>query len=338
MEKRYNTLSAYLRARYGGRLGKICVDGGFSCPNRDGTCGVGGCVFCGERGAGEHITPAPIDKQVHAYLASPRAAKYRGYIAYFQNFTNTYAAPEALRERYAAALIDERIRILAVGTRPDCIDEARADVLASFLRAPNGTKSAKADNDISPAGIKSDALPMGTGVPLRRDVWCELGLQTADEKTARFINRGYETARFSEAVRLLHSRGIEVVVHLIIGLPHDNGVREGERQLYNTVRLINSLPVFGVKLHSLYVMRGTRLCELWERGLYTPPEMEEYVRLAAEAIARLRPDIVLHRVTGDCPRELLAAPAWNADKSAVIAGIDEYLVSHELRQGSLYLP
>ncbi len=302
MDKRYNTLSAYLREKYGGRLGKICLDGGFTCPNRDGTCGVGGCIFCGERGAGEHIKPAPIREQVRAYLSSPAASKYSGYIAYFQNFTNTYAPPEILRKRYAEALCDPQIRVLAVGTRPDCVDEPRADVLMEFT-----------------SGL---------------DVWCELGLQTASDKTARFINRGYETSRFSDAVNLLHSRGINVVVHIMIGLPSGESEREGADEIFETVRLINSLPVFGVKLHSLYVMRGTRLCGIMERGGYQPLEMDEYVRLAAEAISRLRPDIILHRVTGDCPRSLLAAPDWNTSKSAVIAGIDAYLESHGLRQGS----
>ncbi len=302
MTKRYNTLSAYLRENYGGRLGKICIDGGFSCPNRDGTCGVGGCIFCGERGAGEHIKPAPIGEQVRAYLASPAAAKYGGYIAYFQNFTNTYAPPGVLRERYAEALCDHRIRVLAVGTRPDCVDAERADVL--------------------------------TGFSADRDVWCELGLQTASDETARFINRGYETARLADAIDILSKRGIKTVIHIIIGLPRARSLREGERELCETIRLINSLPVFGVKIHSLYVMRGTRLCELWERGEYQPFEMDEYVRLAAEAISRLRPDIILHRVTGDCPRPLLAAPDWNTRKSEVISRIDAYLESHDLRQGS----
>ncbi len=302
MDKRYNNLSAYLREKYGGRLGKICIDGGFSCPNRDGTCGVGGCLFCGERGAGEHIVPAPIASQVRAYLSSPAAAKYGGYIAYFQNFTNTYAPPDVLRCRYAEALTDPRIRVLAVGTRPDCVDDVRADILAEFARG--------------------------------RDVWCELGLQTASDKTARFINRGYETARLAGAVRLLNLRGIKAVVHIIVGLPNGEGSREGEDELCETVRLINSLPVFGVKIHSLYVMRGTRLCELWERGGYAPISMEEYVRLAALTISRLRPDIIIHRVTGDCPHSLLAAPDWNARKNDVIAAIDTYLTSHGLRQGS----
>lgn len=302
MEKRYNTLSAHLREKYGHRLGKICIDGGFTCPNRDGTCGVGGCIFCGERGAGEHITQAPIAEQVRRQLSSTRASQYGGFIAYFQNFTGTHASPYTLRERYSAALIDPRIRVLAVGTRPDCIDKARADVLAEFST--------------------------------HFDIWCELGLQTASDTTAEYINRGWRTPRFADSVNILHDRGIEVIAHIMIGLPSAAGIREGERELYETVRLINSLPVSGVKIHSLYVMRGTRLCEIYERGEYISMTEEEYVSLAARAISWLRPDIVLHRVTGDCPRDALAAPTWNKRKSEIIRGIDEYLKAHDLRQGS----
>lgn len=292
----YYNLSTYLRNTYGHRLGKLCIDGGFTCPNRDGTCGVGGCIFCGERGAGEHIVRGSIADQAKRYFDSSASSKYREHIVYFQNFTGTYAPPATLYERYAAALDvgGDSVRVLAVGTRPDCIDEERADMLVSFITD-------------------------------RRDVWCELGLQTASDETARFINRGYGTARFADAVQTLHSRGIKVVAHMMIGLPRAENVREDAGGVAATVDLINSLPVFGVKIHSLYVMRGTRLCELYERGLYTPLTLDEYASLAAFSISRLRPDIVLHRITGDCPRDMLAAPVWCADKRSVIAAIEARL-------------
>lgn len=292
----YYNLSTYLRNTYGHRLGKLCIDGGFTCPNRDGTCGVGGCIFCGERGAGEHIVRGSIAEQAKRYFDSPASAKYSEHIVYFQNFTGTYAPPETLYERYASALDvgGDSVRVLAVGTRPDCIDEKRADTLASFITN-------------------------------RRDVWCELGLQTASDETARFINRGYGTARFADAVHTLHSRGIKVVAHMMIGLPRAENVREDAGDVAATVDLINSLPVFGVKIHSLYVMRGTRLCDLYERGLYTPLTLDEYASLAASSISRLRPDIVLHRITGDCNRDMLAAPMWCADKRSVIAAIEARL-------------
>lgn len=296
-EKRYNTLSPYLRSRYGCRVGKICIDGGFTCPNRDGTCGVGGCIFCGERGAGEHINSVyTIERQVSAFLHSSAATKAGAYVAYFQNFTNTHESVDVLRKRYNSALTDERIRILAVGTRPDCIDEERADLLAEYTKT--------------------------------HDVWCELGLQTSNDNTAELINRGYKTERFTEAVRLLTERGIEVIAHVIIGLPG-----ETEDDVYETVRFVNSHPVKGVKLHSLYITEDTRLCEMYRRGEYTPQTMSEFIRIASESIARMRPDVIMHRVMADGPRDTLVAPEWNLLKDHVITKIDIYMHENGLYQG-----
>ncbi len=275
----YKTLSAYLKERYGGKIKKICIDGGFSCPNRDGVCGTGGCIYCGERGAGEHIDPrVSISEQVRSGLANTRAD---GYIAYFQNFTGTYAAPEVLRERYDAALIDDRIRALAIGTRPDCISEEICALIASY---------------------KS-----------RADVWVELGLQTASDKTAKIINRGYKTNVYISATEMLKKHDIPFVTHMIIGLPG-----EGEAEIDVTTDLIGSVGSWGVKIHSIYVMEGTRLAEMYRQNLYTPPTMDEYTTLAARALSRLRPDIVVHRITGDCPTGLLVAPEWNKNKQLVI--------------------
>ncbi len=299
-EKRYNTLSPYLRKRYGDRVGKICIDGGFTCPNRDGTCGVGGCIFCGERGAGEHINKEyTIERQVSAFMHSGAVKKASVYVAYFQNFTNTHEAPDVLRQRYDAALTDERIKILAVGTRPDCIDEDRTDLLAEYTD--------------------------------RYDVWCELGFQTSNDDTARLFHRGYETRRFTEAVELLHARGIDVIAHMMIGLPG-----ETENDVYETVRFVSSHPVVGVKLHSLYVTEGTALCDMYRRNEYTPGTMDEYVRIVSGAIARLRPDIILHRVMADAPRAELVAPQWNLEKDTVIKKIDRYMNENGLYQGSLW--
>ena len=294
----YNNLSSYLKNKYGCSVGKICIDGGFSCPNRDGTVGCGGCIFCGERGAGEHIDPTlSIGEQVRAVLASP-GRKYGKYIAYFQNFTNTYAPVEVLKRRYDAALIDPRIAVLAIGTRPDCINDEVARLLASYKD--------------------------------RLDVWVELGLQSASDQTARLINRGYPTEVYRRAVNLLDSYGISVVTHMIIGLP-----KEGEKEILETVELINSSKSFGVKIHSLYVSEGTALAELYRQGSYTPPTMEEYVRLAALAVRRLRPDLIIHRLTGDCPTGLLVAPMWNSEKNLVLDSIRKTL-EEEGCQGSLY--
>ena len=293
----YNNLSSYLKAKYGTRLSKICIDGGFSCPNRDGTCGHGGCIFCGERGAGEHIDPAKsISAQVEDALGSNKRAE--GFIAYFQNFTNTYAPVPVLKERYDAALISDKIKILAIGTRPDCINGEIADLIASYKE--------------------------------RVDVWVELGLQSASDETARKINRGYPTEIYRRAAETLTSRQIPFVTHMIIGLPD-----EGEREIDATVDLINEKS-WGVKIHSLYVMEGTALAELYRSGDYVPPTLDEYVSLAARSLARLRPDMIVHRVTGDCPDGLLVAPDWNTDKNKVIELIRERLETNGQRQGTIF--
>ena len=293
----YNNLSSYLKAKYGTRLSKICIDGGFSCPNRDGTCGHGGCIFCGERGAGEHIDPAKsISAQVEDALGSNKRAE--GFIAYFQNFTNTYAPVPVLKERYDAALISDKIKILAIGTRPDCINGEIADLIASYKE--------------------------------RVDVWVELGLQSASDETARKINRGYPTEIYRRAAEILTSRQIPFVTHMIIGLPD-----EGEREIDATVDLINEKS-WGVKIHSLYVMEGTALAELYRSGDYVPPTLDEYVSLAARSLTRLRPDMIVHRVTGDCPDGLLVAPDWNTDKNKVIELIRERLETNGQRQGTIF--
>lgn len=293
----YNNLSSYLKTKYGARLSKICIDGGFGCPNRDGTCGEGGCIFCGERGAGEHIDP---NKSIRRQVEEALSKNGRGdkFIAYFQNFTNTYAPRDVLKQRYDSALISDRIAVLAIGTRPDCIDEEIADLIASYKD--------------------------------RVDVWVELGLQSASDVTAKIINRGYKTDVYRRAARILVSRGIPFVTHMIIGLPD-----EGEKEIDATVDLINEAS-WGVKIHSLYVMEGTVLADMYRSGDYTPPTLEEYVSLAARSLARLRGDMIVHRLTGDCPDGLLVAPMWNTDKNRTINLIRESLEKDGIRQGSLF--
>ena len=291
----YRNLSGYFREKYGKRLGKICIDGGFSCPNRDGTCGQGGCIYCGERGAGEHIDrEASIKEQVT--MALQEAEDGDLFVAYFQNFTNTYADIKVLKERYDAALIDERIRVLAIGTRPDCIDEEKAKLIASYKD--------------------------------RCDVWVELGLQTASDRTADLINRGYHRDCFEKAMEILKEYDIPVVIHLIVGLPGEDisNVRE-------TVEYVNRFATFGIKIHSIYVMQGTRLAEMYEKGEYTPPSMEEYIDSVIYILTHISPDTVVHRLTGDCPRDMLVAPAWNSQKSAIINTIVYKMQFNNLSQG-----
>ncbi len=294
----YNNLSSYFREKYGRRLGKICIDGGFSCPNRDGRCGEGGCIFCGERGAGEHINPAySISEQVKAALST--AEEDELFVAYFQNFTNTYASVEVLRERYDAALLDKRVKVLAIGTRPDCIDEDVCRLIAEYKK--------------------------------RLDVWVELGLQTASDKTADLINRGYKRSAFEAAVRLLSKYDIPVVVHLIAGLPG-----EDIRDIKRTVDYINGFDIWGLKLHSIYVMEGTRLSLMYRLGEYTPPTLDEFVEAAVHVLTHVRPDMIIHRLTGDCPADMLVAPEWNENKHKVLSEIVSAMEKGGLSQGCLY--
>ena len=291
----YRNLSGYLREKYGKRMGKICIDGGFSCPNRDGKCGVGGCIFCGERGAGEHIDPLKsISDQVRSALTD--ASDDDIFIAYFQNFTNTYAAPDVLRERYDSALIDKRIRVLAIGTRPDCIDDDICRLLAEY----------------------KDKI----------DIWVELGLQTANDYTAKLINRGYSRDVFERAMRLLEKYGIPVCVHLIVGLPG-----ESISDIENTCDYLSHFPIYGIKIHSIYVMQGTKLAEMYYRGEYTPPTLGEYVESAVRILTRISPLTVVHRLTGDCPTDMLVAPDWNRNKHAVIDAIVNRMAIMGYEQG-----
>lgn len=295
----YRNFSGYLREKYRKTVKKICIDGGFTCPNRDGTCGYGGCIFCGERGAGEHIDAscASVSEQVKKALASNTKAD--AFIAYFQNFTNTYAPVDVLRQKYDAALIDDRIVALAVGTRPDCISEDVARLLSSYAE--------------------------------KYDVWVELGLQTSDDNTAVTINRGYTSDTFAKAVEILNRYGIKTVVHLIVGLPG-----EGLAQVAETVRFINRFDLWGVKIHCIYVMKGTKLEKMYRDGEYVPPTLDEYVEAASYILCHISPDVVVHRVTGDCPRDLLVAPDWNADKNNIINMINKRMTANGWSQGCLY--
>ena len=296
----YNNLGGYLKNKYGKRLKKICVDGGFSCPNRDGTVGTGGCIYCSERGSGEHICGGvSIKEQVERGLLG--ASCDDGFIVYFQNFTNTYASVEILRERYDAALIDGRIKILAIGTRPDCINEEIAELIASY----------------------KDKV----------DVWVELGLQTASDKTARIINRGYESSVYTRACEMLKEYKIDTVTHLMIGLPG-----ESDDELRETVALVNSVNPFGVKIHSVYVAEGTLLAQMYRSGKYTPIEKDTYVERAVYVLTHIHEETVVHRITGDCPKNMLVAPEWNSDKNSVIAEINARMKALTFKQGCLYSP
>lgn len=298
----YRTLASYLRKRLGCKAVKICLDGGFTCPNRDGTLARGGCRFCSERGAGEFAAGAEagITEAVRARLAEPLGGRRADrYIAYFQSFTGTYAPVDVLRRRYDAALCDPRIVGLAVATRPDCITEQVADLLASYAA--------------------------------RLYVSVELGLQTASDEVAARLNIACPREAFSRAARMLADRGIDTVAHLMVGLP-----TEGPSEALETMTLINRTPVTGVKIHSLYLTKGSALAEDYLRGEYTPLSRKEYTDTVALLLAHARAALVIHRLTGDPPKETLLAPMWCTDKRTVLDEITQKMKEKGWHQGCLY--
>lgn len=297
--ERYKHLNKYLKDKFGERTLKICIDGGFTCPNRDGRAGYGGCAFCSERGSGEHIVPDKISNQVKHYFSSYKAERANKFIAYFQNFTNTYDSIENLKMKYDAALIDDRIVALAIATRPDCISEDVCKLLKSYSE--------------------------------KYYVWVELGLQTSNENTGKVINRGYTDEQFSAAVSLLNKYNIDVVTHIMVGLPGENF-----DDIKNTVEFINNHSIQGLKIHSTYVVKNTRLADMYFNGTYTPISLEYYLDCACYILTHISPDIVIHRVSGDAPKDLLIAPDWNLHKKWIINGLDKLLRDKDLYQDMDY--
>ena len=297
--EKYKHLNKYLKDKFGERTLKICIDGGFTCPNRDGRVGYGGCAFCSERGSGEHIIVDNISNQVKNYFTSYKAERANKFIAYFQNFTNTYDSIENLKMKYGAALIDDRIVALAIATRPDCISEDVCKLLKSYSE--------------------------------RYYVWVELGLQTSNENTGKIINRCYTDEQFSAAVSLLNKYNIDVVTHIMVGLPGENF-----DDIKNTVNFINNHSIQGLKIHSTYVVKNTRLADMYFNGKYTPISLEYYLDCASYILTHISPDIVIHRVSGDAPKDLLIAPDWNLHKKWIINGLDKLLRDKDLYQGMDY--
>lgn len=297
--ERYKHLNKYLKDKFGERTLKICLDGGFTCPNRDGRVGYGGCAFCSERGSGEHIIADSISNQVKNYFTSYKAERANKFIAYFQNFTNTYDSIENLKMKYDAALIDDRIVALTIATRPDCISEDVCKLLKSYSE--------------------------------KYYVWVELGLQTSNENTGKIINRCYTDEQFSAAVSLLNKYNVDVVTHIMVGLPGENF-----DDIKNTVNFINNHSIQGLKIHSTYVVKNTRLADMYFNGKYTPISLEYYLDCASYILTHISPDIIIHRVSGDAPKDLLIAPDWNLHKKWIINGLDKLLRDKDLYQGMDY--
>ena len=286
----YLSVNESLRRRFGCRVYKLSIDGGFSCPNRDGTLGHGGCIFCAGDGSGafaEH--GGSVTEQLERAKARV-AAKNKGgkYMAYFQAFTNTYAPVQRLRQLYTEAMAPDEIVGLALGTRPDCLGE---DVVALLSEL----------NKIKPVSV-------------------ELGLQTIHEASARYIRRGYDTEVYYDAVRRLKAAGIEVVTHIILGLPG-----ETMEMAVETTRAAVAAGTDGVKFHLLHVLRGTDLEKDYLEGKFQCLELEEYARWVKACLSELPEHIVVHRITGDGAKKDLIAPLWSADKKRVLNYLNHYL-------------
>lgn len=294
--ERYNKLNNYLKEKFGERTLKICIDAGFTCPNRDGTKSHGGCIFCGERGAGEHLKRINISEQVINHLNSYRGQRANKFIAYFQNFTNTYAPVDILKKRYDSALIDKRIVGIQIATRPDCINEEIVKLLASYK--PNYY------------------------------VCVELGLQTSNDETGKLLNRQYTSLDFIYAVSLLNKYNIDVITHIMVGLPN-----ETFDDVKNTVDFVNSLNIQGLKIHSTYVIKYTYLYNMYVSGKYIPLTLEEYLNSLTYILTHVNSNIVIHRISGDAPKDILVAPSWNSHKKLVLNGIEKILKEQNLYQG-----
>lgn len=297
--KRYYNLNYFLREKFGEKVFKISLDGGFSCPNRDGKISNGGCVFCSERGSGDYAGSrrCSITKQFND-IKTMMANKWKSgkYIAYFQAYTNTYAPVEELRQKYEEAINQEGVVALAIATRPDCLQDEVLDLIEELSK--------------------------------KLYVWVELGLQTINDDIAKKINRGYDLKVFDDSMAKLKERNIDVVVHSILGLPG-----ESQESMLKTIDYIGHCGAKGIKLHLLHLMKDTKMVELYESGELKFLSKEDYINLICKAISILPKDIVIHRLTGDAPRELLIGPMWSLKKWEVLNAIDKTLEDNDIYQG-----
>lgn len=297
--KHYYSVNEYYKQKYGRKVYKLTISGGMTCPNRDGTLGTRGCIFCSAGGSGEFASSAllPISEQLEYAKQSVRAKTSDDcYIAYFQPFSNTYADIEYLRKIYYEAITPDDIVGLSIATRPDCLPEDVLDLLTEL-------------NRIKP-------------------VTMELGLQTIHEATAAYIRRGYPLHVYDEAVKVLHDRKIEVVTHVILGLPGETA-----EMMVETARYVGKV-TDGIKLQLLHVLDGTDLALDYQKGMFCTLELPEYAEILCRCLEALPPRVVVHRITGDGDKRHLIAPMWSADKKRTLNYINHYMDEHQIAQGS----
>ncbi len=291
-----------MRHEFGTKVFKVSLDAGFTCPNRDGTKGTGGCAFCSAAGSGDFAGDRTMD--ISSQFRRVKEIMHRKwpnakYIGYFQAFTNTYAPARYLRQLYDSILKENGVVGISVATRPDCLPDDILDMLGEINRETY--------------------------------LWVELGLQTLHQSTARLMNLGYDGSDFVQALKALRQRGIRVCPHIILGLPG-----ETYDMMMETARALSLLDIQGIKMHLLHVMRETNLALMYERGEFELLTQDEYVSLVVDILEILPPPVVIHRVTGDSPREALIGPEWSLRKWEVLNGIDKELLRRDTWQGKLF--
>ncbi len=299
--QRYNSANEFFKRAFGRKVYKLSFDAGFTCPNRDGTKGNRGCIFCSEGGSGdfaEKITPETIgqatDNAKRRICAKTRAEKF---IAYFQSYTNTYANAATLEKLFMPVINRDDICALSIATRPDCIESSVYELIARLCKI--------------------------------KPVFIELGLQTICEKSIDFIRRGYKTEVFDFAVKKLKAAGANVIAHVILGLPE-----EDKEQMLKTVKHVAEVKADGIKLQLLHVLKGTDLANVYSKGIFNTLSLEQYSDILCEAVNVLPQEIVIHRLTGDAPKKLLIAPEWSANKKAVLNEITKTFNERNVIQGS----
>jgi len=303
MHKRYNDFNTYLRSIFGCRVQKITIDAGLSCPNRDGTISTGGCIYCNVRGSGTgaHAKGLSVtDQIIQGKTALSKRYKAKKFIAYFQSFSNTYGPFDRLKNLYAQALAIEDVVGLSIGTRPDCVNEPILELLQGY-----------ADNYL---------------------VWIEYGLQSANDSTLAFINRGHDVMCFKQAVLATKNRGIKICAHVILGLPN-----ETKAHVLETARVVSDMEIDGLKVHLLYVVSGTALDKLYSAGEYRCLEQQEYTDLVCDFLEHIPKNMVIQRLTGDPHPEELVAPMWALKKTENMALIKKTLEKRDSWQGKLWV-
>ena len=297
--KRYHSLNYFLRNKYGEKIYKIPLDGGFTCPNRDGKVAKGGCTFCSSHGSGDFAGSRilTITEQFDDRKKMMEKKWNKGkYIAYFQAYTNTYAPIEELRDKYNQAIAEENVVALSIATRPDCLGDDVLDLLEEMSK--------------------------------KVYLWVELGLQTINDKIAENFNRGYKFEVFKEGIKKLQDRGIEVVVHSIFGLPG-----ETKEDMLRTIDYIAHSGAQGIKFHLLHLMKNTKMAEQYYNGEFELLSEEDYIDLICQGISMIPEEMVVHRLTGDAPRATLIGPMWSLKKWEVLNAIDKALVDRDIWQG-----